>query len=144
MEGEVTFIELALDFESYTRQPIIPMPERHACPRDTGPLPVSERARLLRAALAILDRHKRIGRVCPGAMIARSMSLVPLGGAVMVGLNVRPYFAARMAMREHLLALQEYNVRRWSSLRINQLRGTPSTALPATGEARSGAPSIER
>ena len=51
----------------------------------------------------------------------------------MVGLNVRPYFAARMAMREYLLALQEYNVRWWSSLRINQLRGTPSTALPATG-----------
>ena len=84
-------------------------------------------------ALAILDRHKRSGWVCPGAMIARSMSLVPLGGAVMVGLNVRPYFAARMAMREHLLALQEYTVRWWSSLRINQLRGTPSTALPATG-----------
>ena len=58
---------------------------------------------------------------------------MPLGGVVMVGLNVRPYFAAYMAMREHLLALQEYNVRRWSSLRINQLRGTPSTALPATG-----------
>ena len=61
-----------------------------------------ERARVLRTALAVLQRHVTAGTLVKGAMTTKARSLVPLGAGTLPGLTARPYFTRRQAMREQL------------------------------------------
>ena len=99
-----------------------------------GPMPLSERGRILRVAMAVADRHKVEGNVCPGGMIQQCKSLVALGGMAQVGLNCRPYFMARQAMQRHLALLQRYNTGRWTQNKLEQLKN--GDRQPARREAQ--------
>ena len=75
--GEVTFLELAMDYEAWTGSCIPGGPQWDET--DKGPMPPSEKGQVLRVAMAVADRHKAGGTVCPGGMIQQSKSLVALG-----------------------------------------------------------------
>ena len=85
-------------------------------------MPLSEKGRVLRVAMAVIDRHKTEGVVCPEGMIQQCKSLVALGGIAQVGLDCRPYFMARQVMQHQLGLLQRYNTNRWTQQRILQLK----------------------
>ena len=109
-----------MDYEAWTGSCIPGGP--HWDEAAKGPIPLSERGRILRVAMAVADRHKVEGTVCPGGMIQQCRSLVALGGTAQVGLDCRPYFMARQSMRHHLALLQKYNMGRWTQQRLEQLR----------------------
>ena len=71
-------------------------------------LSLHERARVLRTALAVLQRHVTAGTLVKGAMTTKARLLVPLGAGTLPGLTARPYFTRRQAMREQLQALATY------------------------------------
>ena len=110
-----------MDYEAWTGSCIPGGPQWDET--DKGPMPLSERGRVLRVAMAVADRHKAGGTVCPGGMIQQSRSLVALGGMAQVGLDSRPYFMDRQAMQRHLGLLQKYNMGRWTQQRLEHLRG---------------------
>ena len=57
-----------------------------------------ERARVLRVALATLQKHVRRGVMLEGEMTTKANSLIPLGAGLMVGLTARPYVTRRQEM----------------------------------------------
>ena len=61
----------------------------HACPMNCNEL--HERARVLRVALATLQKHVRQGVMLEGEMTTKANSLIPLGAGLMVGLTARPF-----------------------------------------------------
>ena len=65
-------------------------------------LSLHERARVLRTALSILQRHMATGAVVQGTMTLKGRSLVPLGAGPPAGLTARPYFTRRHDMQQQL------------------------------------------
>merc|ERR1711860_454215 len=83
-KGHVTFIELALDFEATAERAIPPSPQAALT---GGTLSLQERARVLRLALAVMQRNSQGGPLLPAKVIPRATSLVPMGGAAQAGLD---------------------------------------------------------
>ena len=119
--GQVTFLELAMDFEAFSRRPIPPAPEAKYA--RAGVLPLAERGRVLRMALAALQALTITGDVVPAKAVKKCKSLVPLGGPPVIGLSSRPYFTMRPAMLDHIQKMQLYNTNRWA--RKKQTRVCP-------------------
>ena len=67
--GQVTSLELALDFEAFSRRPIPPALE--AKHERTGVLPLAERGRVLGMALAALQTRATTGEVVPAKAIKK-------------------------------------------------------------------------
>ena len=107
--GQVTFIELALDFEATAGRALPPTPQSSL---QGVPLSLHERARVLRVALVALKKHSAGPPPFPGVFVNRAFSLVPLGAGPQAGLSRRPYFVSRGAMARQLEALQAYSERR--------------------------------
>ena len=121
--GQVTSLELALDFEAFSRRPIPPAPE--AKHERTGVLPLPERGRVLRMALATLQGLATTGEVVPAKAVKKCKSLVPLGGPPVIGLSKRPHFTMRPAMLDHIKKMQQYNTNRWAKKKQTNLRPPP-------------------
>ena len=68
-----------------------------------------------RLAVANALRLVTKGQLHPARVVTRCSSLVPLGGPALCGLNCRPYFACRNAMRTHIQQLAAYCERTWAS-----------------------------
>ena len=101
--GQVTFIELALDFEATAGQALPPTPQSLL---QGVALSLHERARVLRVAFVALKRHSLGPPPFLGVFGNRAPSLVPLGAGPQAGLGRRPYFVSRGAMVRQLAALQ--------------------------------------
>mmetsp|Transcript_22967 Transcript_22967/g.41367 ORF Transcript_22967/g.41367 Transcript_22967/m.41367 type:complete len:332 (-) Transcript_22967:213-1208(-) len=76
--GQVTFLELVMDFEAFSRKPIPPAPEARY--EKTGTLPLAERGRVLRMSIAALQPLMMEGEAVPAKAVKKCRSLVPLGG----------------------------------------------------------------
>ena len=87
--GQVTFMELALDFEAWAKRPILPPNESRLAAQ--GGMPLAERSRLLRMAISALHTVICETHEIP-KVIKKSNSLVPLGSPKMIGMVKRPYF----------------------------------------------------
>ena len=108
--SHVTFLELALDFEAYSRRSLSCSPGSEL----SGiALPLQERARVLRLALVILRRHVTTGMLFPWTFISRANALIPLGCGSHNGLSRRPYFSMPASMIVQLEKLQKYAESRW-------------------------------
>ena len=94
-KGSVTFIELALDFEAHSGSA---MPAAPSAELESIVLSLHEKARVLRTALAVLQKHLRSGTLVPGSMTLKARSLVPLGAGPLAGLTSRLYFTRRSDM----------------------------------------------
>ena len=111
-------------------------------------LPLQERARVLRPALATLGKLVRTGSLHPARVVTRCPSLVPLGGPLLCGLSRRPNFACREEMGHHVGELATYckarillgSVRRWDKRpSVYQPRQTPERMAAARmGRALDG------
>ena len=112
-KGQVSFMELAMDFECFAARTLPASPQ--AVYRATA-LPLPERARVLKLALATLQKLSVAGAVLPGGVLTKCSSLVPLGAPTVVGVSARPYFTRRPDMLKLLQNLQEYCGLRWTAV----------------------------
>ena len=112
-KGQVSFMELAMDFECFAARTLPASPQ--AVYRATA-LPLPERARVLKLALATLQKLSVAGAVLPGGVLTKCSSLVPLGAPTVVGVSARPYFTRRPDMLKLLQNLQEYCELRWTAV----------------------------
>ena len=104
-KGHVTFVELALEFETTAQRALPGAPASRLCAQG---LSLHERARVLRVAMTVLSKHVVSGTLYKGGMTCRARPLVSLGAGVMGGLTARPYFASRAEMSIQLRALKAY------------------------------------
>ena len=80
--GQVSFMELALDFESHAGRPVPPTPQA----RFTGSeMSLQEKGRVLRLAVTLLGRAAGRESILPAAITTRCCALVPLGAGMVVG-----------------------------------------------------------
>ena len=92
-------------------------------------LPLGDRARVLRKAVGLAERHLAAGTLLSGAPLGRCRSLLPLGGPVCAGLSVRPFFAARHEVMLQLMRLAAHCRDSW----IRRLRA-PARMRPPLGD----------
>ena len=102
-----------MDFECFAARTFPASPQ--AVYRATA-LPLPERARVLKLALATLQKLSVAGAVLPGGVLTKCSSLVPLGAPTVVGVSARPYFTRRPDMLKLLQNLQEYCELRWTAV----------------------------
>ena len=102
-----------MDFECFAARTLPASPQ--AVYRATA-LPLPERARVLKLALATLQKLSVAGAVLPGGVLTKCSSLVPLGAPTVVGVSARPYFTRRPDMLKLLQNLQEYCELRWTAV----------------------------
>ena len=106
-EKEVSYKELAMDFEATSGRALPARPE-HALRMTV--LPLQERAPVLWQAARALLPHLLVGRLLPAEESPRCHSLIALGGRTCLGLKGRPYFAARGEMVRMLEGLAAHCV----------------------------------
>ena len=110
--GTVTFLELALDFEEFAGCMLPAAPQA----KWTGhTLSLHERARVLRLALATLQKLVKTRVWYPVANMTKCAALITLGGLALCGLNRRPYFACRRQMITHGSMLAHYCESTWAT-----------------------------
>ena len=110
VKGQVSFMELAMDFECFAAHTLPASPQ--AVYRATA-LPLPERARVLKLALATLQRLSTAGAVLPGGVLTKWSSLVPLGAPTVVAVSA---VTRRPDMLKLLQNLQEYCELRWTAV----------------------------
>ena len=109
--GQVTYAELALDFESQSNR-ALPARPGHRHPQRV--LSLRERARVLRDAADLLQPLLAGGTLLEGRFRWMCASLVPMGGFRSMGRTERPVFACRPGMRLHMQQLQQHCLELWS------------------------------
>ena len=108
--GQVSFMELALDFETHAGRPLPPTPQS----KFTGTeLSLQEKGRV-RLAVTLMGKAAGGESILPAWITNQCRSLVPLGARPVVGVKGRPLFTRPMAVWHHLKRLQKYNAERWA------------------------------
>ena len=97
-------MELAMDFEYFATRTLPASPQ--AVHKATA-LPLPQRARVLKLALATLQKLSTAGAVLPGGVLTKCSSL---------GVSARPYFTRRPDMLKLLQNLQQYCELRWTAV----------------------------
>ena len=108
---QVSFLELALDFESYTGRPLPPTPQTRF---KGGEMSLQEKGRVLRLAVSLLGKAAGRESILPVGFTNRCRSLVPLGAGTTVGVKGRPIFTRPAAVWHHLRRMQQYSGKRWA------------------------------
>ena len=85
-------MELALDFEAHSGRAL---PATLSAVLKAEVMSLHERARVLRVAMSILQKHVVQGSLMCGETTSRANSLVPMGAVLMVGLTACPHFTRR-------------------------------------------------
>ena len=119
----MSWAELALDYEAFVGRALPASPDHRL--RGTR-LPLGERARVLRKAARLVERHLVAGTLPCGAPLGRCRSLLPLGGRVCAGLSACPFFAARHEVMLQLMRLATYCRGTWA----RRLRTPARLGLP--------------
>ena len=68
-------------------------------------LPLGERAKMLRKAMGVTERHLAVGTLLSEAPPGRCRSLLPLGSRVCAGFSARLFFTARHEVMLQLMRL---------------------------------------
>ena len=108
--AEVSWAELALDYEASVGR-VLPASLGYRL-RSTR-LPLGERARVLRKAAGLVERHLAAGMLLCGAPLGRCRSLLPLAGRMCASLAARPFFATRHKVMLQLLRLATHYRLTW-------------------------------
>ena len=108
---QVSFLELALDFESYTGRPLPPTPQTRF---KGGEMSLQEKGRVLRLAVSLLGKAAGRESILPAELTNRCRSLVPLGAGTTAGVKGRPIFTRPAAVWHHLRRMQQYSAKRWT------------------------------
>ena len=108
---QVSFLELALDFESYTGRPLPPTPLTRF---KGGEMSLQEKGRVLRLAVSLLGKAAGRESILPAGFTNRCRSLVPLGAGTTAGVKGRPIFTRPAAVWHYLRRIQQYSAKRWA------------------------------
>ena len=110
-QGQVTYVELALDFEAHAEQ-ALPAPSDHRLRGVT--LPLRTRGQVLKMALDALQPHLQARDLLQGKEVWMAKSLLPLGGFRCVERAVRPLFARPDAMLFQMRHLEAHCRALWT------------------------------
>ena len=116
--SQVTYAELALDFESHSNRALPTGPGHRHAPQVVS---LRERAGVLREAVDPLQPLLAGGTLLEGRFRWMCASLVPLGGFRNMGRTERPVFACRPDMRQHMQQLQQHCLELWTRRRLSTL-----------------------
>ena len=110
-QGQVTYVELALEFEEHAgRAP--PAAPGHKLAGRVPPL--RERAHVLKLALDKTQQFSRASELLGGQLRPLCNALVPFGGYKCMGCRERPVFACRQAMQEQMGPLEVHCRALWA------------------------------
>ena len=110
-QGQVTYRELALDFEEHAGRTLPAAPGHKLAGRV---LPLRERAHVLKLALDKTQQFLRAGGLLGGQLCPLCNALVPFGGCKCMGRTERPVFACCQAMQEHMRRLEVHCRALWA------------------------------
>ena len=127
---QVSFLELALDFESYTGRPLPPTTQTQFA---GGEMSLQEKGRVLRVAVSLLGKAAGRESILPVGFTNRCRSLVPLGAGTAVGVKGRPVFTRPTAVWHHRRRLQQYSVVRWAQQQQTRVARQQSKRRRAQG-----------
>ena len=127
---QVSFLELALDFESYTGRPLPPTPQTRFA---GGEMSLQEKGRVLRLAVSLLGKAAGRESILPVGFTNRCRSLVPLGAGTIAGVKGRPVFTRPTAVWHHLRRLQQYSAARWAQQQQTRMARRQSKRRLAQG-----------
>ena len=85
--------------------------------------------------IAPLQKHAVSSQVFPIGVLTKCLSLVPLGGPIVVGISARLYFTRHLPMLELLKNLKEYCEGRWVG-ELSVHTSSPATCQRQAQEAR--------
>ena len=125
-QGQVTYVELALDFEEHAGRALPAAPGHKLAGRV---LPLRERAHVLKLALDKTQQFLRAGELLGGQLRPLCNALVPLGGYRCMGRTERPVFACRQAMQEHMCRLEVHCRALWARRLARPGRGRQEAFL---------------
>ena len=125
-QGQVTYVELALDFEEHAGRALPAAPGHKLVGRV---LPLRERAHVLKLALDRTQQFLRAGELLGGQLRPLCNALVPLGGYKCMGRTERPVFACRQAMQEHMRRLEVHCRALWARRLARPGRGRQEAFL---------------
>ena len=134
---QVSFLELALDFESYTGRPLPPTPQTRF---KGGEMSLQEKGRVLRLAVSLLGKAAGRESILPAGFTNRCRSLVPLGAGTMAGVKGRPIFTRPAAVWHHLRRMQQYSAKRWAQQQQAKVAPQQSKHRRAQGVKVKSAP----
>ena len=125
-QGQVTYAELALDFEEHAGRALPAAPGHRLAGRV---LPLRERAHVLKLALDKTQQFLRVGELLGGQLRPLCNALVPFGGYKCMGRTERPVFACRPAMQEHMRRLEVHCRALWARRLARPGRGRQEAFL---------------
>ena len=134
---QVSFLELAMDFESYTRRPLPPTPQTRF---KGGEMSLQEKGRVLRLAVSLLGKAAGRESILPAGFTNRCRSLVPLGAGTTAGVKGRPIFTRPAAVWHHLRRMQQYSAKRWAQQQQAKVARQQSKRRRAQGVQVKSAP----
>ena len=110
-QGNVTYVELALDFEAHAER-ALPGPIDHRLRGVT--LPLCTRGQVLKIARDALQPHLQARDLLPGQEVWMAKPLLPLGGFKCVGRAARPLFVRPDAMLFQMRQLEAHCRALWT------------------------------
>ena len=125
-QGQVKYVELALDFEEHAARALPAAPGHKLAGRV---LPPRERAHVLKLALDRTQQFLRAAELLGGQLRPLCNALVPLGGYRCMGCTERPVFACRQAMQEHMRRLEVHCRALWAQRLARLGRGRQEAFL---------------
>ena len=108
---QVSYMELALDFEAYAGRQLPPAPQSRFV---GGEMPLQEKARVLRLITSLMGRSIGQDTILPAKMINHCKTLFPMGARLVMGLEGRPLFTRPLEVSRHLHRLRVYGEERWA------------------------------
>ena len=125
-QGQVTYAELALDFEEHAGRALPAAPGHRLAGRV---LPLRERAHVLKLALDKTQQFLRAGELLGDQLRPLCNALVPFGGYKCMGRTERSVFACRPAMQEHMRRLEVHCRALWARRLARPGRGRQEAFL---------------
>ena len=108
---QVSYMELALDFEAYAGRHLPPAPQSRFV---GGEMPLQEKARVLRLITSLMGRAVGQDTILPAKMTNHCKTLIPMGAGLVMGLEGRPLFTRPLEVSRHLQRLRTYGEERWA------------------------------
>ena len=111
---QVSFMELAIDFEAYAGRQLPPAPQSRF---QGGDMSLQEKARVMRLITTLLGRSVGKESTLPAKLTNSCKSLIPIGAGAVMGLEGRPLLTKPLDVWKHLQRLRKYGEERWAQRR---------------------------
>ena len=108
---QVSFMELAIDFEAYASRQLPPAPQSRF---QGGDMSLQEKARVMRLITTLQGCSVGKESILPAKLTNSCKSLIPMGAGAVMGLEGRPLLTKPRNVWKHLQRLRKYGEHRWA------------------------------